>query len=81
MANTDDSITWLELAKAEALRLGVILTDKDADWILWEETSFPFDEPDEIRRQVVDFIEKHGKSFKPKTAGPTAWDKLEGDEP
>lgn len=69
-------MTWLELAKEEALLQGVVISDKDADWILWEETSFPFDDPDSIRRQVSDFITLHGKSFKAKTAGPTAWDKV-----
>lgn len=74
-------MTWLELAKEEAARLGVVLTDKQADYILWEETAFPFDVPDAIRRQVAEFIEKHVLSFGPKTEGPTAWDKLDKEEP
>jgi hypothetical protein len=70
-------MTWIELAKEEAARLGVIITDEIADYILWEETAFPFDGPDQIRRQVAEFIEKHGKNFEPKTEGPTVWNKLD----
>lgn len=74
-------MTWLELAKEEAARLGVILTDEQADFVLWEQTAFPCTmDPDFIRRQVAEFIEKHGRSFDPKTTGPTAWDKLGDDE-
>jgi len=69
-------MTWIELAQEEARRLGVIIDARVADYILWEETSFPFDDPDQIRRQVAEFIEKHGKNFEPKTEGPTVWDKL-----
>jgi hypothetical protein len=74
-------MTWLELAKEEAAKLGVILTDKQADYILWEETAFPFENPDGIRRQVAEFIEKYGKNFDPKVQGPTSWDKVNKDEP
>jgi hypothetical protein len=74
-------MTWLELAKEEAARLGVIIDDKLAEYILWEETAFPFDDPDNIRRQVAEFITAYGKNFEPKVQGPTAWDKLDKDEP
>ncbi len=75
-----EGLTWLELAKEEAAKQGVVIDDRIADYILWEETAFPFDNPDAIRRQVADFISKHGKTFKPKETGPTAWDKLASED-
>lgn len=73
-------MTWIELAKEEAARLGVVITDEQADFILWEQTAFPLIGPDETRRQVAEFIEKYGKNFGPKTEGPTSWDKVKEDE-
>lgn len=76
-------MTWLELAKEEAARLGVILTDKTADYLLWEFTAFPFAEPDAIRRQIAEEIETNWKNYEPKVDGPTVWDKVgsEKEEP
>jgi hypothetical protein len=34
-------MTWLELAKEEASKAGLIIDDEAADYILWEYTGFP----------------------------------------
>jgi hypothetical protein len=76
-----ETMTWLQLAKEEALKQGVIITDYQADYILWEHTLFPSANPDEIREEVAEFIRKYGKSFEPKTTGSSAWDKVNADDP
>lgn len=63
-------MTYLELAKDEALQHGITLSDKDANFILWEHTGFPdFFSPlkegetheDVVRREVSDFVKTIGK--------------------
>lgn len=73
-------VTWRQLAQEEAQKLGVILDDDAADFILWERTAFPMIDPEELRRAVAMEIEANWKHYKPKTEGPTAWDKLVEDE-
>ncbi len=34
-------MTWRELVKDEASKCGVVLTDEDADFVLWEYTGYP----------------------------------------
>jgi hypothetical protein len=69
-------ITWRQLAQEEAQKLGVVLDDDAADFILWERTPFPLIGPDELRRAIAIEIEAHWKHYKPKTEGPTVWEKL-----
>ncbi len=74
-------MTYIELAQEEAAKLGVILTDEAADFLLWEQTAFPCIGEEELRRQVQHAIAHEGwKNFKKKRTGPTAWDKIGGDE-
>jgi hypothetical protein len=75
-----EAVTWLELAKEEAAKVGVILTDDAADFILWERTAFPMIGPDECRRQIAEEIEANWRNFDPKTSGPTFWDKLGSED-
>jgi hypothetical protein len=80
-ASEPDTTTWIQLAKEEALKAGVIIEDEAADFILWERTAFPFIGPDELRRAIAIEIETHWKNYKPKTVeSPTAWAKLDKDE-
>jgi hypothetical protein len=71
-----DAVTWLELAKAEAAKFGVVLTDEAADFILWERTAWPGISADETRLAVAEEIQKNWLNFNPKPEGPTAWDKI-----
>lgn len=74
-------MTFTELAKEEAAKLGVILDDSAADFILWERTPFPLvTGEEELRRHVYAEVKEHWMNYKPKETGPTAWEKVLKDD-
>jgi hypothetical protein len=57
MSHLGDNLTWADWVQLHASDVGLVLTDDEIDWLMWNETAWPMTTAvDYLRPQVLEAL-------------------------